>query len=93
MEKYFITGATGTIGSNVMKALMGKKEELVSATRHPEKSKVLFEDRAESISFDFQKPETFEPALKSKGIFLLGAPLYPDLFKLLSPFVDYLIET
>lgn len=92
MTKYFITGATGTIGSNVMKALISKNEELVSATRNPEKSKGLFGNTVESISFDFEDPETFEPALKSKGVFLLGPPLYPELFKLLSPFVDYLIE-
>ena len=92
MKTYFITGATGTIGSQVMKALIANEKEVIAATRHPENSKKHFGDKAESIAFDFEDSKTFEAALKSEGIFILGPPLYPDLFKLLVPFVDYLIE-
>ena len=92
MKTYFITGATGTIGSQVMKSLIAKEKEVISATRHPENSKKHFGDKAESIAFDFKDSKTFEAALKSEGIFILGPPMYPDLFKLLVPFVDYLIE-
>lgn len=92
MKPYFITGATGTIGSQVMKALIANEKEVIAAIRHPEKSKEHFGDKAKSIAFDFEDSKTFEAALKSEGIFILGPPMYPDLFKLLTPFVDYLIQ-
>ena len=91
MKSYFITGATGTIGSQVMKALIANEKEVISATRHPENFKKNFGDKAKSIKFNFEDSITFKAALDSEGIFILGPPMYPDLFNLLVPFVDYLI--
>ncbi|MEM7485479.1 MAG: SDR family oxidoreductase [Bacteroidota bacterium] len=92
MRTYFITGASGTIGSNVVKALLEKNDGVIAATRHPEKSAALFGDKVESVSFDYDDASTFDHALEGDGIFLLGPPLYSDLFNLLVPFVDFLVS-
>ncbi len=93
MTTYFITGATGTIGHNVVNSLLTDGHAVIAASRHPEQARELFGGRAEVVSFDFADSETFDQAVKAAGIFLLGPPLVPDLFALLEPFVDRLIAT
>ena len=92
MATYFVTGATGTVGSAVIQALLNQGENVKAASRHPEKSKESFGDRVEAVPFDYQNPDTFSEADSTNGVFLLGPPLYPDLFKLISPFADYLAK-
>ena len=92
MATYFVTGATGTVGSAVIEALLNQEENVKAASRHPEKSREQFGDRLEAVHFDYENPETFSAVGGTDGVFLLGPPMYPDLFKLVSPFADYLIK-
>ena len=90
MATYFITGATGSVGKEVVETLLAQNQQVIAATRHPEKAQALFGDRVQAVTFDFADQSTYAQALKSDGIFLLGPPLNPALFSLLTPFVDYL---
>lgn len=90
MATYFITGATGSVGTTLIDALLGQGHQVIAATRHPEKSTAQFGERVQAVFFDFEEANTFPKALESDGIFLLGPPLYTELFALLEPFVDYL---
>ncbi|HEX8700525.1 MAG TPA: SDR family oxidoreductase [Myxococcaceae bacterium] len=64
-----VTGATGTIGSSTVKALKAKGARFKVAVRNPEKAKDL---GVETVAFDFDKPETFGPALQGvEKLFLL----------------------
>ena len=90
MATYFITGATGAVGRELVHQLLEQGQKVIAATRHPEQSQQLFGGKVEAVEFDFADPSTYAQALKSEGIFLLGPPLYPELFMLLEPFVDYL---
>ena len=68
-----------------------------AASRHPDKSRKQFGDhrigdRIEAVHFDYGNPETFSAVAGTDGVFLLGPPVYPDLFKLVSPFADYLAK-
>ncbi len=91
MATFFITGATGTVGQHVVRSLLSDEHTVIAATRHPEDSKEQI-PTARSVHFDYGDPGTFEQALTTDGIFLLGPPMVPQLFDLLSPFVDRLIE-
>ncbi len=95
MATYFVTGATGTVGSAVIEALLNQGENVKAGSRHPEKSRERFGDRRigdrmKAVHFDYENPETFSAVAGTDGVFLLGPPLYPDLFNLVSPFADYL---
>ncbi|MGH1335051.1 MAG: NAD(P)H-binding protein [Aureispira sp.] len=90
MATYFITGATGSVGKELVEALLAQNQTVIAATRHPEKAQELFGERVQAVAFDFADESTYAQALKSDGIFLLGPPLNPALFSLLTPFVDYL---
>ncbi|MGB3851330.1 MAG: SDR family oxidoreductase [Tunicatimonas sp.] len=92
MATYFITGATGTVGSAVVQALIDQGEHVKAGSRHPEKSREQFGDQLESVHFDYQNPDTFSEADGTDGVFLLGPPMYPDLFELIKPFTDYLAQ-
>lgn len=64
-----VTGATGTIGSSTVKALKAKGARFKVGTRSPDKLKGQGID---TVLFDWDKPETFGPALQGvEKIFLL----------------------
>ena len=90
MATFFITGATGTVGQAVIAALLEANQSVIAASRHPEKSQEQFGNKVKAVHFDYEDINTFKEAAGTDGVFLLGPPMYPDLFKLLVPFVDYL---
>jgi uncharacterized protein YbjT (DUF2867 family) len=64
-----VTGATGTIGSSTVKALKAKGASFKVGARSPEKLKG---QGVEAVLFDWDKPETFGPALQGVDkVFLL----------------------
>ncbi|MBN1208795.1 MAG: SDR family oxidoreductase [Myxococcaceae bacterium] len=65
----FVTGATGTIGSSTVKALKAKGARFKVGARSPDKARAL---GVEAVAFDWEKPETFGPALQGvEKVFLL----------------------
>ncbi len=67
-----LTGATGTIGSSVVKALTAKGVPFKVGTRSPEKTTGL-----QTVAFDWDKPETFGPALAGVDKVFLLQPSSP----------------
>lgn len=64
-----VTGATGTIGSSTVKSLKAKGARFKVGTRSPDKLKG---QGVETALFDWDKPETFGPALQGvEKVFLL----------------------
>ncbi|SEK83580.1 Uncharacterized conserved protein YbjT, contains NAD(P)-binding and DUF2867 domains [Aquimarina amphilecti] len=90
MSTYFITGAAGTIGSEVIHSLTAKGEKIIAASRTPEKTKDLFNNSVTAVHFDYENEKTYNSALNSDGIFVLGPPLNLELYELLEPFINYL---
>ena len=65
----FVTGATGTIGSATVQALKDKGAKFKVGARSPDKLKG---QGVEAVLFDWDKPETYGPALKGvEKVFLL----------------------
>lgn len=89
--KILVTGATGTVGSEVARALKNKQASFVAAMREPDKVQEILGNEVQTVKFDYANPDTFEEATSGVDrVFLLGPPMNQELDKLLSPFVKYL---
>jgi len=82
-----VTGATGTVGSRVVAALAAADEPVRAASRDATRARDSL-DVASSVSFDFEKPETWGDALDGVDEIFLVRP--PQLSRVgpLTDFVD-----
>ncbi len=72
-----VTGATGNVGTEVVKALLKAGQPVRAAVRDVAKAQGQFSEGVivEYIQFDFKKPTTFEPAFRDvKRLFLMRPP-------------------
>jgi len=68
VETILITGATGTVGGEVIRQLVGINSEVsIKTAGHSlqKLEKIIEDDRIKSTQIDFNKPETLREALKS----------------------------
>lgn len=73
-----VTGATGTVGSAVARALLAAGAPVRLATSTAAKAAAAKAEGRDAVALDFAKPETLAPALAgAEAVFLLGATL-PD---------------
>lgn len=90
-NKILVTGATGTIGKAVVKALSNEKRSFVAAVRNTAKASEKLGAGVELVNFDFEDPSTYEAATNGVDkVFLVGPPLVTNLDSLLTPFIDFL---
>jgi len=90
--RILITGATGTVGRNVLRFLSQKEQIiLVAAVRNVTEAEAEMGSlypRLEYVEFDFEQPETFRKACQGIDIvFLLRPPHLVSIKKYFSPFV------
>ncbi|MGA5716776.1 SDR family oxidoreductase [Bacillus bombysepticus] len=75
-----VTGVTGHVGKEVVKALMQRNIDFQVATRKKE---------SKGVYFDFENPSSIKPALKRvKKLFLLRPPHLADAKKYFQPVID-----
>ena len=89
-EKILITGATGHAGREVVSSLisLGKESLITVTSRDPEKT-TKSQGNQEIRHLDFQKPETFKPAVQGcSSIFLMRPPAISNTKDTLNVFVD-----
>lgn len=90
-HKNLVTGATGTIGKALIKALLEKKTAFIAAVHDTETAREKLGADVELVSFNFKYANTFEAATEGvTKVFLLGPPLNTRLEELLTPFIDFL---
>lgn len=58
-----VTGATGTVGSEVVKLLLAKEEKVRAMTRDAAKAKAQFDRKVEVVEGNFDAPETLRTAV------------------------------
>jgi uncharacterized protein YbjT (DUF2867 family) len=88
-KKILIMGATGRVGAELVKLLTEKGEALRAATRSPSTASARLPCFAEAVEFDFDRPETFAPALKGVAkVFLIARPGENHADKVAIPFID-----
>lgn len=68
-----ITGATGTIGSDIVRQLVAEGVAVRAATRDPKQAE--FPSGVEVVRVDYRDPTTFGPAMRGvEAAFLVGIP-------------------
>ena len=84
-----VTGATGTIGSQVVQALKGQSDVKVRvAVRNAAKADKLKGGNVEPVDFEFNKPEQLEAAVKGVQKLFLVTPFDQDQVNLAAKLVD-----
>ena len=74
-ERILVTGATGTVGTPLVRALSDAEAAVRVATRDPERVRDAFGDGPEPVEFDLGRPETWGAALADVDrLFLLYPP-------------------
>ena len=86
--KVLVTGASGNVGSYVIKELLNKGENVVAAGTNPDRLKKLFGDEVEATTFDFTDKSTFKEALRGVNRVFLMRPPHLGKPEDLYPFID-----
>jgi uncharacterized protein YbjT (DUF2867 family) len=65
--KILVIGATGRVVSEFVKLLVRNGESVRAATRNPSKVSLRFHKIVDIVEFDYDRPQTFAPALAGVG--------------------------
>ena len=83
-----VTGATGRTGSEVVKALIAKGEQVRALVRDPERAGAIQGPGVELVVADVEKPETWDAALQGVDKAFLLSPEGPQMAELHGKFAD-----
>ena len=88
-KRTLVTGSTGKTGGELLKLLVRNGLAVRAATRNPSAFPSRLPGAAEVVEFDFERPETFAPALKGVGcLFLIARPGDNHADKVVAPLID-----
>jgi len=87
MTTILVTGPTGTIGSQVVKALLGKPGVTVKAAVRPG-SKAVLPSGVTAVDFDYDAPATIAKAVTGVDALFLLTPFVPNQVELGKRLVD-----
>ena len=89
MGDVLVTGATGNVGSEVVRGLRDLGFPVRAAVRRPERADKDSDRLVEYVPFDFGRPETHAPALRGvEKVFLVRPPQISNTRKYVNPFID-----
>lgn len=87
-NKILVLGATGNVGSQVVKQLVDIKANVRAAVRSINKAQAFKNASVEIVEMDFNKPETMQPALEGvEKVFLLTPP-FPNMAEITANVVE-----
>jgi uncharacterized protein YbjT (DUF2867 family) len=78
-DTILVLGATGNVGSQVVKELVEVGTNVRAAVRSPQKAAALESDKVSLAEFDTNKPDTFDTAFADVDKVFLITPLIPNL--------------
>ena len=88
-KKILVIGATGRVGSELVKLLIQNGESVRVATRNPITVSSRFQNTLDIVEFDYEQPQTFAPALVGiEKIFLTVRPGDNHSDKAAIPLID-----
>lgn len=86
---YFVSGATGNVGAQVVEQLLARGVTVRAGDLSVGRLAERFGEEIQAVPFDFGRPETFAPALQGvQGMFLMRPPQITDVEKYMFPAVD-----
>ena len=89
VETILVLGASGTVGSEVVRQLSGTADvNIKAATRSVEKIKNLEGDKVKAVPLDYNKPESLKEDLKNVDKLFLLTPDVPNVHELASNLVN-----
>lgn len=88
MSTALVTGSTGNVGREVVRALLERGVSVRMADRDPSGARALFGDAVTSVRLDYRDPSTFGCAAGADALFLLRPPAIANVVKTLIPFVE-----
>lgn len=83
-----VTGATGTIGRDVIKELAKRGAAVLAGVRDQEKARAMFGPRVALRTFDFENPQGCRDSLKGVTKVFVLPPLIPNQAETINAFVD-----
>ncbi len=87
--RILVIGATGTVGSQLVMQLGQRGEDVRAATRQPATARRRSAGAPELVEFDFERPETFAPALEGvERVFLIARPGDEQADRVAVPLID-----
>jgi uncharacterized protein YbjT (DUF2867 family) len=97
MRQILITGASGNIGTEVIKSLFkqGNNNHIIAGVRNMSKAKQIFTDfkNLDYRDFDFENLQTFDKSLESIDcVFLLRPPHISDVEKYFRPLIQKITD-
>ena len=96
VDNILITGATGTLGSEVVRQLASVDSEVnIKAAGHSLQylEKISENHRIKSMQIDFNEPETIKKALKNIDKVFLLTPFQPNMVQYSSNLLTEIIKT
>jgi uncharacterized protein YbjT (DUF2867 family) len=89
LKAILVIGATGRIGSELVKLLTQNGESVRAATRNPSTVSSRFPNTVDVVEFDYERPQTFAPALVGvEKVFLIVRPGDNHSDKAAMPLID-----
>lgn len=89
VETILVSGASGTVGSEVVRQLSSTKDvNIKAAARSVDKIKNLEGDKVKAVPVDYNKPESLKEALKNVDRLFLLTPDVPNAHELASNLVN-----
>ncbi len=84
-----VTGATGNVGREVVRALQARGIDFVAGDRDPARAQQVLGKDVRVVALDFRKPETWRAAVEGAGgLFLLRPPPIADVRETLNVLAD-----
>lgn len=84
-----VTGALGNVGTEVVKALLSKRQMIRAADRETVKLKESFGEAVEAIRFDFTDPQMYEATFRGvQKMFLMRPPQITNIKRDMVPAMD-----
>jgi len=92
--RILVTGATGRLGRELVRRLIGGEEFVRVGTRWPERAQALFGEHVEVVELDYTSTETYDAAVQwVDRVFLSPPPFDPDAADTLTAFLDWVVDT
>lgn len=89
VRPFLVTGASGNVGREVVRALSERGAPVRAAARDPGRLATQTPAGVERVALDFARPETFAPAVAGmRGLFLLRPPDIADVGPTLNRLAD-----